>query len=309
MAPVRPYGGMTVLMLKWTVAEKLLMLEDEVSWRIKSLLNLCALLFVVSCGSPKNSTNSIPQAENPEEKKVPQTITVPTPPTTDSRLPDLSTASAINLTDYTNFTGLIDLAGNMFPPLVGDPKIILHVPANRSQYLYNGDVLVAFEDKQGFWGAQLSLFAKSTINAYDPSTKTLTNSQFTTGFLIGNTLDMTFGDSELIVRVTGTVNTAGDLNGSIYYRIPQAGETACHQIQVNCVANPNYIQQYYPYYPYINPNYKDDASNPMGLCSYASDTASKCISYMNTTNANVKKLGSFVKKDYRATWATLSEGQ
>lgn len=284
------------------------MLEDDVNWRIKSLLGIVSLFLVVSCGSPKSSTNTIPEATNPEDKPH-QTIEVPTSPTADSRLPDLKTAASINLVDFANFTGLIDIAGNVFAPLVGDPKVVVHVPTTRNQSLYAGNILVSFEDKQGFWGAELSLFAKKSVNVYDSNTKTLTNSQFTTGILVGNTLDMTFGDSELVLRVTGTVNGAGDLTGDIYYRVPTSGETACHQIQSSCVANPNYIQQYYPYYPYVNPNYRDDATNPLGICTYASDTASKCFTYMNTASTAVKKLGSFVKKDYRSTWATLSEGQ
>lgn len=284
------------------------MLEDELSWRIKSLVGACTLFFVVSCGSPKNSTNAIPQAQNPEVKP-PQTITIPPPPT-DGRIPDLSTAASVNLTDFTNLSGLIAISGGVTAPLVGDPKVIVHLPTTNTQSLYAGDLLFTFEDKAGFWGAQLSLFAKKTVNAYDASTKTLTNSQFTNGQLVGSSLDMIFGDSELVVRMTGTVNAAGDLNGNLYYRIPQPGETACHQVQVNCVANPNYIQPYYQYYPYrANPNYRNDATNPLGLCSYAADTASKCSQYMNTGNATVKKLGTFVKKNYRTSWATLSEGQ
>lgn len=275
-----------------------------------SLVWAFALFFVVSCGSPKSSTSSIPQAENPEVKPQ-QTITVPPPPTVDSRLPDLSTAAPINLLDFTNLSGLVDIsAGNVFAPLVGDPKIVVHLPSSRSQNLYNGDILLAYEDNAGFWGAQQSIFAKSSASSYDSATKTLTNAyQFTTSTLAGSLLDMTFGDSSMVVRVTGTVNASGDLNGNIYYRIPQNGETACHQITVNCVQNPGYIQQYIPYPPYVNPNFHDDATNPLGICNIASDTASKCFQYMNTANVAVKKLGTFVKTNYRASWATLSEGQ
>lgn len=266
----------------------------------KSQAFLFVLFFVVACGNPSNSTNSIPQASDPTANSPDESVPTVTPVPVDPRIPALNGAVPINLLDKINYSGLSDIAKNVFLPLVGDPKIVLHLPNTRDQILYSGDALIAFEDKAGFWGAQLPAFAKGNPE-YDSSTKALYNAgYFSTVTHVSSSMDMIFGDSELVLRVVGTLS-GDDIAGKIYYRIPTGTETACHTISATCNYNYSYVD------PSHNSSYSDNAANPKWRCTYASDTASKCTQYMATTNSQVKELGSFAAK--YTNWATLPEGQ
>lgn len=223
-------------------------------------------VFFSSCGQSSNQSNAIPQAQDPNAKPQ-QKLDVPTTPGVDPRLPDLSKAVSINLTDKTNYTGLKDIAGDISLPLVGDPKISMaYMPSAKK-----GTVLLAFEDKWGFWGA--------SIPSFDG-----TGSKTSTAF------DMIFSDNELVVRVKGVLNGDSFTNAStIYYRVRKAGEDACKKSTTTC--------------DIIDPGYNWGPFN----CPYPQpDTLTPCLQYMNTANPDVKSLGKF--EGSYSKWATVPEG-
>lgn len=204
-------------------------------------------------------------------------------PTPDPRLPDMTGSVLVNLEDKILFSGLSDLAGNIFLPLVGDPKVVLHLPLSRSTLL-SGNILFGFEDKQGFWGTQVPSFEG-------------------TGNLSSNTLDITFADDQNLFRVVGSLS-GETLNGTIYYRVrtdtdPKISFTFpnssggsnvqsfnyCTKITVQCIVPGN------PSYTIACPN------QPIV------DTATPCKNFMNTTDASVKKLGTF--NTIYSNWTTL----
>lgn len=232
------------------------------SFKLKTFYkNLTVTLFVglsfvlIGCGQQTGSNKAIPQVQDPDDKAK-QPLNIPGTQVPDARLPDITRAVGINLTDKTNFLGLKDLASDFALPLVGDPGISM---AYTSSAKPDGSVLLYFEDKLGFWGAALPSFAGTT-------------SKTSTSF------EMIFADSELVVRTTATL--VGDqLDGTIYYRLKKSGETACVKQTTTCdIINPGQNWGNFTC-PYPQP-----------------DTATPCIQYMNTANPDVKNLGKFKSK-------------
>lgn len=227
-------------------------------------LVLC--LALAGCGGDSSTTSTLP---------TPNTNTNPggtlnNQPQTDSRLPDLTGAVPINLTDKVSFTAINDLLSpsNQFValPLVLEPVIKMTLANDRSTNV-KGKVLIAFEDKIGFWGAELSTVDGASIR----------NS---------SNIDTIHTDTEFTLRVLASISGA-DMYGIVYYRIRKTTpmmETQCLQQTVRCV----------------------DAYGrelPASFCSYPTpNIVDTCRNYMNPSDSNVKTLGTFQAKV--ANWFT-----
>ncbi len=210
------------------------------------------MLSLFSCGGNEENSNPIP---TPSQDPTPNPTSIPTPtPSVDSRLPDLTNAVSIRLTDAVNFSGLKDLAKTVFLPLVGDSKIKMSIDGGRENSV-SGSVLISFEDSEGFWGAQLSSFDKTGIRTSDM-------------------LDMIFADDEFVLRVVGTISE-DNIYGNIFYRIRVPNDYECKKIVVICP--PVYT---WPYW-YLPNN-----------CNENIDLVTPCRNYMSFEL--VKNLGSFI---------------
>lgn len=266
---------------------------------IKSLFVVFVCFTVISCGKKEDSSNKVPQSDNPETTTpAPSTPAPATPtPTPDPRLPNMTGSVSVNLTNKTTYQGLKDLAGNVILPVVGDVKFVMHIPNSRTN-IKGSDMLLAFEDNLGFWGASLPSFE---------GTETLNTSAST------DNLDIIFADDETLFHVIGKI-TNDALTGSIYYRVRTAtdpkvsytlpaangGSTVqtfnyCTKIEFKCSVT----------YPY-------GYSGPTGTNSNTTvcpnqpviDTATPCKNFMSITDTSVKKLGTFETK--YSNWTTLT---
>jgi hypothetical protein len=242
------------LRAEWLLLLKLLRRKWLLKWLVKSICMLMMLVLISACGESEES-GSIP---TPEPPTTPQTVpfTPPVEPPVDPRIPDLRNAVPIVLTDSVNFSGLEDLSQVIFLPIVGDPLVKINISDGRSQSV-SGDVLVAFEDREGFWGAQLESFEQ-------------------TGIRTSTQIDMIFADDELVIRVVGVI-VGNDLNGVVYYRQKQAEENECRKVVVTC-------DPVGPFFP---------AGNGSGSCDTTVDVSTPCRAYMSTSLSQVKQLGSF----------------
>lgn len=179
---------------------------------IKWLACVAIALTVVACGGSKTESSSAPKPVDPTVPTPTPVVTVPTPQ--DPRIPNLSRAAKLTLTDLVNYTGLQEIA---FPEilntsaLVGDPKILLELPAGRSATFRKSTLLLAVEDSYGLWWMKQSLF---------PGTGTRTATSF----------DAIYADDYMVSRVRAAVS-GDDVAGTIYYRIRQTGENECKPIQ------------------------------------------------------------------------------
>ena len=135
---------------------------------------LVCLGLLVGCGSSEETT-SVPQAPAPTND--PGTFDPPTTPVPDPRIPDLSLAVPMTLPDPNDFSGLEEIAGAVFAPLVGDPLFEMRISGGRSQDV-TGTILVAFEDREGFWGAQLDSFEDTGFRNSIPNTLKHTTVEF-----------------------------------------------------------------------------------------------------------------------------------
>lgn len=201
---------------------------------------------IAACGGSKETTNNVPVPVDPTTQTTTTTYTPPVNPGQDPRLPALqSKAVVLRLTDPTTYTGLQELAQVLFLPLVGDPKVAMDISGGRDT-LVTGKILVSFEDQEGYWGALLDSFGD-------------------TGARSSGGLDMIFADDEIVVRMVGSLS--GDsLDGLVYYRIRQTGDTACKKQIRTCA----------PGQPCPQP-----------------DVTTPCRNYMQFGVSQVKQLGSF----------------
>lgn len=222
-------------------------------------------LFFVSCGESEES-NPLPTPTPTGGDGGP--YDPGTTPGTDPRIPDLSRSVAILLRDSTNYSDLAALAGNVFPPLVGDARVAQTISGGRSTVV-TGGILVAFEDSEGFWGAQIPSFE-------------------TAGIRTSTFIDMIFADNDqvlsngtvihgIIIRSVGLLS--GDtISGALYYRMRQTGEeNMCTPATTYC----------YPVGP-LPPNF------PWGWggCNPATiDVVTPCRNYMSGTGVTL--LGTF----------------
>lgn len=226
-------------------------------WRSALNRTLWVLVFIlilalISCGGEKQKVNPVPvpKVDNPSPPPTPiPTVT----PTTDPRLPDLTNSVSINLHDTTTYSGLKDLAKTVFLPLVGDAKIKMAISGGRDN-LVSGNVLIFFEDSEGFWGARLPSFDK-------------------TGIRTSEMLDMIFADDEFVIRVLGIIND-DDILGNIFYRIRLPNENACKKIIVTCP----------PIFIWPNWYFSND-------CNEYIDLVTPCRNYMDSQAT--KNLGTF----------------
>ncbi|MBI1862066.1 MAG: hypothetical protein HYR96_14220 [Deltaproteobacteria bacterium] len=168
-------------------------------------------LLLSACGNTGRTTVGVP---TPTPLAGPVSSPIPTPGANlDSRIPDLSRAVGVNLTDVTSFSALRDMAINVFPPLVGNPLLQLTMSASRATDI-SGSLLFGFEDQYGFWGAQQVSFPG-------------------TGYQSDTVLDVIFADDSLVTRVSAS-RFLDNLSGTLYYRIRSSGDTACKQQYVTC---------------------------------------------------------------------------
>lgn len=211
------------------------------------------VLLLAACGDTGSNGGSVPNAgEDPSSPTNQDPINTGGGST--SGIPDLSGAVVLSLFDKINYSGLAELAGNIFLPVVGDTKIKLQVTNTRAQAI-EGKVLIAFEDKKGFWGAEIPSVKGTGIN--------------TSGYF-----DIIFSDDALTVRATGS-RTGDTISGTAYYRNRASGETACKTIDYVCK------DQYGNTYPL----------DRCGIYSIP-DVVGPCRTYM-TPGGSVKGLGTF----------------
>ncbi len=265
---------------------------------IKNLLVLVVCFSVISCGKKEDTSTKVPESVNPEHSEPAPVAPAPVPtPTPDPRLPDMAGSVAVNLTDKVNYIGLKELAGNVFLPVVGDARLVLHLPNSRTS-LKGSDLLFGFEDNQGFWGASLPSFE---------GTESLNTAISTDNF------DITFADDETLFRVIGTMLN-DKLTGKVYYRVRKSTDPKisftlpttnggssvqsfnyCTKIEFKCSVT-------YPY-GYTGPT---GTGTNTSVCPTQPviDTATPCKTFMSTTDSAVKKLGTFETK--YSNWTTLT---
>jgi hypothetical protein len=217
------------------------------------------LLFLAACGETGSNTTGIPTAGG-EDVEGPTTPLPEDPGNTTSGIPNLSKSAVINLEDKINYSDLIAIAGNVVTPIVGDPRVLLKITNTRSEKV-NGTLLLAFEDKLGFWGADMNSVADTGVNT-------------------SSALDIIFSDNALTVRITAS-RLGEILLSHIHYRVRQSGETQC--LPASCYITFGGIKYEVPFGSQWCPIPKPD-------------TAGICRSYMTTTQAAVKKLGTFSSK-------------
>ena len=234
-------------------------------WRLplNTLLKISLLgvsLLVAACGDTGSTSTGVPVPANPSNPGG----TLPTTTNTDSRIPDLTGAAPINLQDKVNFTALSEILasdGKVFRfPIVLEPLIKMTLD---NKIMVSGKLLVAFEDKNGFWGAELPTVEGASV-------------QNSTNF------DTIHSDSGLSFRVLGSV-VGNDIYGAIYYRVRKQTptmETQCLKTTVRCI-NPATGQVL-----------------PDSYCTYTNTTtmADTCRTYMNPGDSNVKFMGTFQSK-------------
>lgn len=268
-----------VCVVKWLRLRRLRKLKLN-CW-ICTLLAAC-LLLISACGN-KEETSGAPTVASPftpgKEFNLPGT-------TPDGRLPDLSRATDVFLTDTVNYSALYDITyGTFFPiggtgsQIVGNVKAQGTIKDDRTNFdasipgtLLEGKILIAFEDKAGFWGAELPIFPKAATR-------------------VGSSHDMIFADDEFVVRVIGSTGSGDAFSGTIYYRLR---------------TNSDVVQYQYPNGAYFTarPCTQVTVTCGGGNCpGYTQpDTRTKCVNYMSTSNSSVKKLGTFGGK--YSSWVT-----
>lgn len=231
------------------------------NWFRKYLIVAVALLVISACGGEDEETG-VPTPV-PPTPTTPQAPFTPAPaPELDSRLPDLTNAVALRLDDLVDLSGLKDIAKNIFPPLVGDPLVRASISGGRDTKV-EGEILLAFEDAEGFWGAIVPSYKDAS-------------------FRVNDVVDMIFADDDLVVRLIGAI-TGEELSGKIHYRIPSETDDDCKRTLVTCeIVGP--VQPGAPL-PELPPE-----------CNQTVDNSAQCRAFMNTTETDVKLLGTFKTK-------------
>lgn len=233
-------------------------------WILKStglflVISLAGIFFLTGCGDTGSTTTDAPPVPvaptDPSDTNVDPLPEIPTEPT--PGLPDLSGSAALSLSDNINYTGLSDIAGNIVTPIVGDPQALLKITNTREQSV-EGTLLVSFEDKLGFWGADLTSVPKSGVNT-------------------SQSLDILFTDNALTFRVVAS--RLGDtLLSTLYYRVRQSGENQC--LPVKC------------YFSWAGQQY-EVPFNSIYCPIPEPDVVGTCRNYMDPSDSSVKTLGTF----------------
>jgi hypothetical protein len=249
--------------------------EDEVNKQSQNWMARAAfvamLVLASACGT--SSSSGLPQANNPStgnNKPIDTTPGGSTGPAWLSNRVDINLPTCTGNTSVCdtgkNISGLIDLAGNVFTPLI-ETHFNLSLPYTYSSSLTGATVSVGFEDNLGFWGATIPGFEGAVTNQ-------------------GGQIDMIFSDSLDTIRVTANLASDQMQAATIYYRHRQSGETQCQKTSYSCWVD------------YGN------GPQPSSNCPTSAPTntdVSVCKSYMNLGNAAVKQLGTFTSTYSR--WA------
>jgi hypothetical protein len=233
------------------VAEAEVIFAEVVKLKRLTKFYLVALLVLVVTGCSGSSNSSTPPTStNPTPASTPLT---PPSSSTDSDIPNLTNAVAITGPTTQNFQGLEAIAGNFFSPLVGTAQILMSIPNQRAADISaSTTVLIVFEDAQGLWGLQQEAFSGAAT-------------------LSGNTLDVITSDVTESWHIVGSVDSNQNINGTIYYRIRQSGETECENITVTCTPETNEPNGTTPTCGGVTPN-------PVPLCEqYMSQSSTQIL--------------------------------
>lgn len=187
---------------------------------------LLVALWLTACGDTVPNSNPIP-TPTPVNTGTPTPLPVPSPDV-DERIPDLSRAVAVQITDRVSYLALKAMAHNVFPPLVGDALLQLSILKTREPEI-SGEVLFSFEDQFGFWGARMKSF---------------------TGHQSDSSIDIIFADDELVLRIVAD-RKVDDLTGLLYYRVRTPSDTACRKTMITCEVGFGFVL---PPYCYDQPN-------------------------------------------------------
>ena len=226
-------------------------------------LALLAVASLVACSKGDTNT-SVPAPANP----IPQTQTpLPNVITTPSNLPSWVTGAAhLRLAITRDYSGLSELFGvRVFEPVVGDPKVSMMLLGAAASL--EGTVYYAFEDDKGFTYSEVP----SVPGAGSKSAAVI---------------DGIYSDDFVSVHVVGTVNSTGTAapGAGFYYRMRKAGDSGtCPQPNGKLAQDP--CRRYQVCDQYYN-----------GQCYSAWRVVVDvpcCRNYLQTTNANVKFLGTF----------------
>lgn len=176
--------------------------------------NIFAVIFclflVAGCGTSEDTTNTVPQAEDPNGG-IPQPLPDGSGGPSDDRLPGWVYKSApISLSTSGNYTQLEQLVlapdERLVLPVVGDPLISLELEAGRTNKV-KGKLFIGVEDKIGLaWREWSSIHEPSTLSS--------------------TLLDGFFLDDEVAVRIWAPISS-NKYSGTILYRFRQSGETQC----------------------------------------------------------------------------------
>lgn len=215
-------------------------------------LVLAVALVLSACGEDR--TGTIPNAADPFAGNGGQ---IPGNGRLDGSIASLMTGGvAMNLYDPStgadNIAGLEDIlkpTHYLYLPLVGNPLFKMDIKSGSGSTI-SERVYMSVESKTQAWAAAIAVVEGATLRT-------------------STSLDMTFSDLYLTVRVIAAITTAGKLNGSIYYRnrsLTWNGSTWAANEQ-QCFAS---------------------SSVPSSATGPACRDA-----YMSTSSTSVKKLGSF----------------
>jgi len=247
------------------VEVRVVLVEVPVVRRLFFSVLIVLVALVVGCGS-SDSSNSVPQATNPNNVG---TIPIPTPTTTSNGVPDLSHSAAIqvpNTNDYSGFGTLLE--EQIYPPVVGNPEIqISAVVSRQAPYTASSNctALIGIEDNYGWTGAEWSVYP-------DASTVLSDNT--------GVHANLYFSDTDTTVWVAGNIDSSGNWNGTIMYRMRAPGETQCEPVTCSPAGS-----------TYCN--------------GWIAQQAQYCVNYMNinTYPSQVKVLGYF--QHAFSDWVTI----
>lgn len=223
-----------------------------------------ALLAVISACSGSSESETAPQANRPGNP--PGGEFQPTNPGVDNRFPAmLATSVDFELSEPLNNTGLREIAADFSPDRVGPPRISFSLRTEANNKV-SGDILFSFEDRIGFWGAILPSFG-------------------TTSSLSSNGFDFIFADDELVFRAVGT-RSASQLDGQLFYRVRATGENQCKPVYVYCNVSYPSNTEFSNWWLYPAPEYPAE-------CNTRPNVDGPCLSYMSTSQAQVKSMGWF----------------
>ncbi len=225
------------------------------------LVALAMVSLIAACGNSTTEKNeTVPPAAN-DPKNGPTTPLDPSDPKVDPRVPSwVSHASPVILpfaNDYSLFATLLNTT--IVTPVVGDPIAALEIK-NTAGTSVSGKLFIGIEDAAKFiWDERAAVW----------------------GYKDGSFFDGIFPTTANTMRVIWEgANSSGVRYWSIYYRARQSGEVQCYTKTETICAEWKY--------------YTDYGWACIRTTTQTSFDVDACKSYMNTSNVQVEKLGSFV---------------